>query len=302
MRIGLGLPQLGFHVTGRAVASFVRSSDSIGFSSLWVQEHLFYPLRNTSQYSGKYGTEVHGAYRSFYSPFELLSFAAALSSHMMLGTSVVVAGYHRPVELAQRVATLDQLSEGRVILGVGAGWSTDEHAQMGVDFATRGNRIDEFVPALVRCWDPDPVEFHGAFFTIPAAEVQPKPFNNRRPPLMSGMRSAAGLRRTARHFDMWNPTVGTGIPIADNLAWLREHQPPGVTPMRLITRVYAARPAGGDDGLADGLDRIRAGLDESAALGAEEAIVECGFWSAITSERDWESLPERLAEIVGDYD
>ncbi|MFM7093023.1 MAG: hypothetical protein ACKOYL_00475, partial [Actinomycetota bacterium] len=67
-------------------------------------------------------------------------------------------------------------------------------------------------------------------------------------------------------------------------------------------RVYAARPAGSDDGLADGLDRIRAGLDESAELGAEEAIIECGFWSAVASERDWESLPERLADVVGDYD
>jgi len=301
VRIGLGMPQLGFHVTGRCVASFVRSADALGYASLWVQEHLFYPIRNTSQYSGKYGTEVHGAYRSFFSPFELLSFAAATSERLTLGTSVVVAGYHRPVELAQRVATLDQLSEGRVVLGIGAGWSADEHAQSGVDFATRGDRLNEFIPALVRCWDPDPVEFQGSHFTIPAAEVQPKPFGARRPPLMSGMRSAAGLRRTARHFDMWNPTVGTGIPIADNLSWLREHQPEGAAPMRLVTRVYAARPAGSDDGLADGLDRIRAGLDESRALGAEEAIIECGFWAAITNERDWEALPEQLAEVVDDY-
>jgi len=170
-----------------------------------VQEHLFYPVRNTSQYSGKYGTEVHGAYRSFYSPFELLSFAAALSPRMTLGTSVVVAGYHRPLELAQRVATLDQLSGGRVVLGIGAGWSADEHAQMNVDFATRGNRLDEFLPALVRCWGDDPVEFNGSWFSIPPAEVQPKPFGGRRPALMSGMRSAAGLRRTAEYFDIWNP-------------------------------------------------------------------------------------------------
>lgn len=295
------MPQLGFHVTGRCVASFVRSADALGFASLWVQEHLFYPIRNTSQYSGKYGTEVHGAYRSFFSPFELLSFAAATSQRLTLGTSVIVAGYHRPVELAQRVATLDQLSEGRVVLGIGAGWSADEHRQMDVDFATRGKRIDEFVPALVHCWGPDPVEFHGSHFTIPLAEIKPKPFNNRRPLLMSGMRSNEGLRRTARHFDMWNPTIGTGIPIADNLSWLREHQPRGAAPMRLVTRVYAARPAGNDDGLVDGVDRIRAGLDESLDLGAEEAIIECGFWSAITNERDWESLPERLAEVVDDY-
>jgi len=296
------MPQLGFHVTGPGVASFVRVADETGFSGLWVQEHLFYPVRNTSQYSGKYGTEVHGAYRSFYSPFELLSFAAALSPRMTLGTSVVVAGYHRPLELAQRVATLDQLSGGRVVLGIGAGWSADEHAQMNVDFATRGNRLDEFLPALVRCWGDDPVEFNGSWFSIPPAEVQPKPFGGRRPALMSGMRSAAGLRRTAEYFDIWNPTVGTGLPIAEHLSWLRTHQPNGSAPMRLITRVYAARPAGSDDGLADGLDRIRAGLDESAELGAEEAIIECGFWSAVASERDWESLPERLAAVVGDYD
>ena len=301
MRIGIGLPQLGLATGGKTMSTFVTNAEELGFASVWVQEHLFYPLRNTSKYSGKYDTNVHDAYRSFHSPLELLAFAAAISTKLTLGTSVLVAGYHRPVELAQRIATLDHLSNGRIVVGIGAGWSADEHAQMDVDFGQRGSRLDDFLPALLRCWGPDPVEYSGPHFTIPAAEVRPKPLTSPRPPLMSGMRSPAGLRRTAEYFDIWNPTVGTGIAIKDQLDWLRDNQPAEASPMRLITRVYAARPSGGDDGLRDGIDRVRAGLDESISLGAEEAIIECGFWSALRTEADWAGVPALLADLVGQY-
>jgi Luciferase-like monooxygenase len=105
----------------------------------------------------------------------------------------------RPVELGQRLATLDLLSSGRLIAGISVGWSDDEHQQMGVDPRTRGRRC-------------------GEFFSIPESVVRPKPLQQPRPRLMSGMRSAVGLARTAQLFDIWNPSRGSAQEIAETLS------------------------------------------------------------------------------------
>ena len=128
---------------------------------------------------------------------------------LVVGTSILVAGLHRPVALAQQLATIDLLSEGRLVAGFSVGWSDEEHQVMDVDPRTRGARCDELIDALIACWGPDPVEFAGRFFTIPESEIRPKPVQAPRPRLLSGMRSPAGLRRTAEKFDIWNPASGT---------------------------------------------------------------------------------------------
>src|SRR4029077_292014 len=164
----------------------------------------------SAPYAARPGMPVPEAYRSTMSPFELLSVAAAGTEVCVLGTGILVGGYHRPVELAQRVATLDHLSGGgRAVVGLSVGWGKGEHDQMGAEFGTRARRMDELVRALRVCWGPDPVQFEGDFFSIPPSIVSPKPLHDGGPPLLSGMRSAAGLRRTAELFDMWNPASGS---------------------------------------------------------------------------------------------
>ena len=157
--VGLTLPQLGDHVTRHAVRRFCERAEQLGFASLWVQEHLFFALEPSAPYAARPGMPVPEAYRSTWSPLELLTAAAAWTERIGLGTGILVGGYHRPVELAQRLATLDRLSDGRLIVGLSVGWSKDEHDQMDVDFDSRGRRMDELVEALLTCWGPDPVEF-----------------------------------------------------------------------------------------------------------------------------------------------
>ena len=161
MRVGLALPQLGPHVDARAVRGFAERAEELGFGHLFVQQHLFYPHEVVSGYSARPGLAVPQAYRSVLQPMELLAAVVGWTSDVIVGTSILVAGYHRPVDLAQRITTLDVLSGGRTVFGFSVGWSDEEHAQYDVDPRTRGRRADELIDAMKACWGPDPVSYDG---------------------------------------------------------------------------------------------------------------------------------------------
>ena len=298
VRIGLGLPQLGEHVTPAVIRAFCRRAEDLGYSSLWVQEHLFYPSANSSGYAGRQSTVVHPAYRSILGATELLGFVAACTERVTIGTSVLVAGYHRPVELAQRIATLDLLSGGRLVAGLAAGWSDEEHAQMDVDPRTRGERMDELVEALRACWGPDPIEFHGVYFDIPQATMRPKPAQRPHPALLSGLRSEAGLRRTARYFDIWNPSRGTAEQLREQMARMAEMRPAGMAPLQLTFRSYTQRPTDpvGDGG--QGLDGVLSDLQTAVDAGAQELIVDTSFADEMSSTQAWEQVPDMLSPVL----
>ena len=179
MDIGLTLPQLGGHVTRDGLRGFCEQAEELGYGSLWVQEHLFYPHHPVSGYSARPGLAVPEAYRSVLGALETLTAAAAWTTQPVVGTSILVAGLHRPVALAQQLSTIDLLSAGRLVAGFSVGWSDEEHQVMDVDPRTRGARCDELIDALLACWGPDPVEFSGRFFTIPTSDVRPKPVQPR---------------------------------------------------------------------------------------------------------------------------
>jgi probable F420-dependent oxidoreductase len=298
IEIGLGLPQLGPHVTPAVVRRFCRRAEELGYASLWVQEHLFYPTANTSGYAGRQSTSVHPHYKSMLGATELLGYVAACTERAMIGTSVFVAGYHRPVELAQRVATLDVLSEGRMVCGIAAGWSDEEHVQMDVDPRTRGKRMDELVEALQACWADDPISYSGESFNIPEAIMRPKPVQRPHPPLLSGLRSAAGLRRTARYFDIWNPSRGTAEELRGHMADMAAQRPAGKAPLRLFFRSYTQRPTDPVGSGGQGLDGVIGDLHNAIAAGAEQLIVDTSFADNMDSAEAWEAVPDVLAPLL----
>jgi probable F420-dependent oxidoreductase len=296
--VGLTLPQLGPHVTRRAVRSFCERSEELGFTSLWVQEHLFFALEPQAPYAARPGMPVPEAYRTTLAPLELLTAAAAWTERMVLGTGILVGGYHRPVELAQRISTLDHLSGGRAVLGLSVGWSKDEHDQSDVEFSTRGRRMDELVEALLACWGPDPVEFDGAFFHIPPSVVSPKPLQQPHPPLLSGMRSPAGLRRTAALFDIWNPASGTLGQIADTRREIDEMRAGGRPPIRVIQRIFTEPPFV-VPGLAPlTVDQMCDAVRSAKAGGIDHVVVDTGFTTRVSGEDDWAAFPDRLAPLL----
>ena len=296
--VGLTLPQLGEHVSRSAVRSFCERAEAAGFESLWVQEHLFFALEPSAPYAARPGMPVPEAYRSTLSPLELLTAAAAWTERAILGTGILVGGYHRPVELAQRIATLDHLSGGRAVLGLSVGWSKDEHEQMNVAFETRGKRMDELVDAVLACWGPDPVEFEGDFFRIPPSVVRPKPLQSPHPPLLSGMRSPAGLRRTAAVFDLWNPASGSIEQISATAAAIAEMRPAGRAPVQVVQRVFTEPPFV-VPGLAPmTIDQLCEAVATAKASGVAHVVVDTGFTTEVASPDDWARFPDRLAPIL----
>jgi probable F420-dependent oxidoreductase len=298
MRVGLALPQLGQHVDARAVRGFAERAEELGFGHLFVQQHLFYPHEVVSGYSARPGLAVPEAYRSVLQPMELLAAVAAWTSEVVVGTSILVAGYHRPVDLAQRITTLDVLSGGRTVFGFSVGWSDEEHEQYDVDPRTRGRRADELIDALKACWGPDPVSYQGEFMGIPASDVDPKPVQRPHPPLMSGMRSEAGLRRTAEKFDWWNPASGTLEQHLATMERLQEMRPSGLAPLRMCWNLFTDPPVVVANLRPLSVDELCAEVAAAAAAGVDAVSVDANFDPAIGSVDDWLAVPDRLAPLL----
>jgi probable F420-dependent oxidoreductase len=298
VEIGLCLPQLGGHVDRGGLRAFCERAEELGYGSLWVQEHLFYPLNPVSGYSARPGLKVPDAYRSTLAALETLTAAAAWTSGPVVGTSILVAGLHRPVPLAQRLSTIDVLSEGRLVAGFSVGWSDEEHQVSDVDPRTRGARCDELIDALLACWGPDPVRFGGRFFRIPEAEIRPKPAQRPRPRLMSGMRSAAGLRRTAEKFDIWNPASGTLEQHLEVLGTLAGMRPAGLRPLQLYRRLFTTPPVQVANLRPLGVDELCEDVARSAKAGVDAVIIDANFDPALDTPERWARLPETLAPLL----
>ena len=297
-RVGLSLPQLGGHVSRDVVRGFAERAEELGFGSLFVQQHLFYPRHPASGYSARPGLAVPEAYRSILQPMELLAAVAAWTSTITIGTSILVAGYHRPVDLAQRISTLDILAGGRTVFGFSVGWSDEEHAQYDVDPRTRGRRADELVDALLACWGSDPVSYEGEFFSIPESDVRPKPLQSPHPPLMSGMRSAAGLKRTAAKFDVWNPASGTLEQHLETFAELGTMRPAHLAPLAMCWNLFTHPPVEVANLRPLSVDELCTEVAAAAGAGVDAVSVDANFDPSIISEADWLTVPDRLAPLL----
>lgn len=298
MRVGLALPQLGSHADARAVRGFAERAEELGFGHLFVQQHLFYPHDVVSGYSARPGLAVPEAYRSVLQPLETLGVVAGWTSEIILGTSILVAGYHRAVDLAQRITTLDVLSGGRTVFGFSVGWSDEEHYQYDVNPRTRGKRAGELIDAMKACWGPDPVTFEGEFFSIPASDVDPKPVQKPHPPLMSGMRSEVGLRRTAEQFDWWNPASGTLEQHLETMQQLAAMRPAHLEPLKMCWNLFTDPPVIVANLKPLTVDELCEQVAAAAAAGVDAVSIEANFDPSITSPEDWVTVPDRLAPLL----
>lgn len=290
--IGLTLPQLGPVVSASLIRDFVQQADEMGFDDLWVQDHFLYALQQAGEYGGSAAAQPE-VYRSVWAPTELLAAVAIWTERMTLGTSILVGGNHWPAQLANRLATVDQLSGGRLsVVGLSVGWSEEEHRAVGVNPRTRGKRLDDFVPALKACWTDDPVDYHGSFFDIGPAVMQPKP--TKVPRLMSGMYSPAGLARTARDFDLWNPGSMPIDTVQTMLDGINAQRPAGKKPVGAIYRMAQQSTAGKRMSVEEMTTRV----SECVAAGLDGVIVETNFCSEITSPQAWLTVLGNLQPLV----
>ena len=171
MKIGFSLPNIGPIGTAEAVTKVAQRAEALGYSSLWTIERLLYPVKLQRPYPGTPDGSLPEIYRQVLDPLDSLTYVAAQTKKIKLGTSVLDMPYYNPVMLARRLTTLDVLSNGRLCVGLGLGWSKDEMDATGADITKRGALADEFLPLLKAIWTTNPVEFHGKFFNVPKSYI-----------------------------------------------------------------------------------------------------------------------------------
>lgn len=205
MDIGIALPQFGENASPAAIVRVAQEAERMDYASVWVLERLLRPTRPMAQAPGMPEAPLPQYYANVYDPIETLTYVAAKTERIKLGTSIINALFHVPVVLARRFATLDQFSNGRVIAGLGQGWMQDEFETANVPLKRRGSGMEEFVAAMRAAWGPDPVSYNGRFYHISESDIGPKPVQAGGPPILIGAYSPASLERAARFADGSNP-------------------------------------------------------------------------------------------------
>jgi probable F420-dependent oxidoreductase len=181
-----------------------------GFESVWAPEHSHIPLTRKSPHPA--GIELPKEYYDAMDPFVTLSVIAQATRKLKVGTGVLLVQQRDPIQTAKLVASLDQMSQGRFLFGVGAGWNQDEMEDHGTVFATRFKRLRESIEAMKRIWTEEEAEYHGEFVKFDRMIARPKPLQTPYPPIHVGGGFPQGARRAIQYGDGWIPLAwGDGI-------------------------------------------------------------------------------------------
>jgi probable F420-dependent oxidoreductase len=206
VRIGVSLPNVGLDHGKDMVLPVAEAAERLGFDSVWVAHHVTLPYERESRYPYQHsGTEVAmSPGMQWLDPLVTLSMCAAVTDRVRLGTSVLVLPYRNPVNLAAEVAALDVLTDGRFVLGVGAGWMKEEFRALGIDPGECGPRADEHIQVLRTLWTQDPASFDGRFTRFDGIVLATTTCTEGGPPIWVGGNTDPGLRRALRHGDGWH--------------------------------------------------------------------------------------------------
>jgi probable F420-dependent oxidoreductase len=223
MKTGIVLPHMGPHVTRDNIISLAKMAEQEKVDSLWVGERLLWPLKPQTPFPSTPDGNLPTIYQNVLDPIETLTFVAANTRKIALGTSVIDMLFHNPVVLARRFATLDLLTNGRTICGLGIGWSKDEYQVSNVPYENKGARADEFIEALKKIWIDDIVEFKGKYYNIPASKIGPKPVQKPHIPIYLGGFSPNTFSRIAKYANGWLGAVGGPLEyLASSIKMLRD--------------------------------------------------------------------------------
>ena len=302
MRVGFFLPQMGTVASADAIMRVAKRAEELKYDSLWVTERLLYPTNPQTSY---FGGPLPEPYKRVFDPLEALTFAAAHTSRVALGTSVLDIPFYNPVLLARRLTTLDVLSGGRLRAGFGLGWSKDEYDATGAFPKNRGKRADEFLAVLKEIWTHDPAEFHGKYFTLPKSIIHPKPVQKPHPPIYLAAFSPGALRRTAQVADGWMPVGMTVDQMKATSAQLKAMaKDAGRNPdeIKVIARYNLSvtpQPQGKDRQLCSGtLAQVKDDIASIKAYGPYELILDPTFSSDSQNETGFLRNMEELRKTL----
>ena len=209
------------------VAVLAKRAEELGFASFWVPEHPVIPVTTSTPYPGDRSGVIPSGYYWMADPWNTLARASGTTSSILLGTAICILPEHNPLLMSKQVATLDNLSGGRVIVGLGVGWLKEELELLGGNYERKGPQSVDNVRALKEIWTKDESEYHGEFYDFPAVKVFPKPTQKPHPPIVFGggltpANSEIIFRRIVRVGDGWLPVLTNPGPIKDGRRRLDE--------------------------------------------------------------------------------
>jgi probable F420-dependent oxidoreductase len=210
---------------GPKFTDLAKHMEALGFESLWTGEHIIIPVDIADPY--RYGVPLPTNYKHMPDPFISMAAAAAVTSKLKFGMDVCLVTQRDPLVLAKEAATLDRVSDGRLIIGIGYGWIKEESEIFGVPWNTRVRRSSEMVLALKKIWAEETPSFSGEFINFPAVHSNPKPVRPGGVPLLigsggTGLDNGRALRRVAEIADGWVPSMLTPQEMRDDLARLKQ--------------------------------------------------------------------------------
>ena len=224
---------------GINMAELARALEDRGFDSLFVPEHTHIPASRKSPFPG--GGELPKRYSHTHDPFVALSFAAAATKKLKLGTGILLVPQHEPIVTAKSIASLDQLSGGRFMFGIGGGWNVDEMENHGARYATRFKQMREHVLAMKELWTKEEASFDGEFVKFDRVWSWPKPAQQPHPPIILGGETDHTLRRVIEYCDGWFPRPRGGFDVVHGVERLRQMaSQKGRDPSTLMTVVFGA--------------------------------------------------------------
>jgi len=295
---------MGTVATPDSIVRSAQHAESLGYDSVWVAERLLYPVAPRTPYAGTPDGSLPEFYKRVFEPIETLTFVAAHTRTIRLGTSVLNMPFHNPAILARRLATLDVLSGGRLNVGLGQGWSQDEMEAAGAVSRGRAERADELIAVLRAMWGPDPVEHHGRFFQVAKSIVTPKPVQQPLPIYLAAFTPGA-LARVARLADGWLPT---GIPLAgigQMMGQLREQTGAAGRDSAVLQLIVLGHVALTDAPLGEGradftgsLDEVRGDVETARGIGTDLLILNPGASPGAETENGFLRIQEALRSLV----
>src|SRR5215470_1045743 len=264
------------------VAVVARQAEALGFDSLWVGEHPIMPVHSTSPFPGSSDGRIPDSYGWSLDPFVTLARASAVTTTLKLGTGITLIPERNPLLLAKEVATLDYLSGGRFLFGIGAGWHKEETEIMGGDFTHRWTQTREAIEAMQALWANEAAEYHGTYYDFPLVRSFPRPVQQPHPPIFLGGAARQVFNRTVAYGNGWMPTRSTPDLIQQGRAVLNElANEAGRDPTSIAVMAYMA-PA------------ERTVLQTLADAGADAAVVRLEGESEAAALAQLEQLAQQV--------
>jgi probable F420-dependent oxidoreductase len=279
MKLGIHAPQWGPDATREGVLAVAHAAEEAGLDSLWVADHIAIPVTSVSKYPYQKSGTPFSAEDGFLEAFTTLAVLAGATQRIRLGTSVLVMPMRDPVLTAKIAATLDVLSNGRLVLGIGAGWWREEFDALSATFDGRGARMDEQIRLMRELWTGHSVQFRGTHYDLGPICCRPIPVHRGGPPILVGGMSKAAINRAARIGNGWH-AVGASpeqiVTARSRLADVAEQ----------AGRSESEIPVSVSTGVSRDIERTRTRLEDFAEAGVELAVlaVAANTTSAIVAE------------------